>query len=162
MKIYTDASTRVTKGISGLAFVMTDEKNNIIQKKATIVNEQDNNTAELRAILYALSQVKSTKEHITLFTDSSYAINAIRNNIYRQSEEKIIQYIHKNLNRLNCNIFWIKGHCHDGTVLSYFNKMADKGAKRVRKQYEQQLIKDKKAKRKNINITTIVNNKRGR
>lgn len=148
LRIYTDASTRCSQGISGIAFIVTDAKNKIVYKSAAVVEEKDNNTAELRAILYALAKVKDTDEHITLLTDSSYAINAIRNGYFRPTEAKILEYIHGHLNRLNCNIMWIKGHCHDGTILSYYNKLADKESKKVRKAYEIEQIKLKKKKAK--------------
>jgi len=41
---------------------------------------------------------------------------------------------------------WIKGHYRNGTVLSYYNKRADKMSKVVRRQYEKQLQKEKRAR----------------
>ena len=43
---------------------------------------------------------------------------------------------------------WIKGHYRDGSVLSYYNKRADKMSKVVRRQYEKQLKREKKARLK--------------
>lgn len=150
MRIYTDASTYREKGISGLGFIVTDAKNNQIYQASSVVQEKDNNTAELRAILYALSSVKDTKEHITLLTDSTYAINAIRNNKYRESEIKLIYYIHQRLSSLNCTLFWLKGHANDGTVLSYYNGKVDTLAKNSVKRYLYQKIeKNKEKTRKN-------------
>lgn len=144
MKIYTDASTR--NNLSGVAFVITDEKNNLICKKAATVEESDNNTAELRAILFALAYTKSYDKHITLLTDSTYAINAIRNGHFRPHEKQIVDYILQNIKERKCYIMWIKGHCQDGTVLSYYNKQADKCAKKVRKIKENEIKKERKDK----------------
>lgn len=146
MRIYTDASTRA--GISGVAFVVTDARDNIVTKKAAMVKEQDNNTAELRAILFALAYTRNTEEYTTILTDSTYAINAIRNGSNRPSEKKIIDYIRKNLKDRKCSIFWVKGHCQDGTVLSYYNKQADKTAKAVRITYEREQYKKKKLQKR--------------
>ena len=46
----------------------------------------------------------------------------------------------------NYNLFWIKGHCQDGTILSFYNKRADKMSKVVRKQYEKDIKEAKKQK----------------
>lgn len=147
MRIYTDASTR--KNISGIAFVITNAKDEVLCRKGAVVEESDNNSAELRAILFALAYTKNTKEHTTIFTDSTYAINAIRNGYYRPNEKKIVEEIHKNMKERKCHLMWIKGHCQDGTVLSYYNKQADKCAKEVRKAYESELLLQKK---KNIQM----------
>ena len=95
MKIYTDASTR--SNVSGLAFIVTDAKNKVQCRRASVVEEKDNNTAELRAICYALAYTKSVDEPVVLMTDSTYAIQAIRGGYHRPSEEKLIEYIHAHL-----------------------------------------------------------------
>lgn len=159
MRIYTDASTRTAQGISGLGFVATDARDKELFRKATVVHESDNNTAELRAICFALASIKDRKQHVTLFTDSTYAINAIRNNKYRPSEEKLLKTIYIHLNRLNCSLFWLKGHCQDGTVLSHYNKIADKISKNVRKQYEIQIKLNKKAYAQNRLLQSLKNKK---
>lgn len=146
MRIFTDASTRQAQGTSGIAFIVTNNKDQEIFRNSKLIFENDNNTAELQAILFALKSVKDTDEHITLLTDSAYSINVIRNGYCRDKEAKIVQDIQENLQRLNCSIFWIKGHCQDGTVLSYYNKQADKEAKQVREQYEAEKILTKKLK----------------
>lgn len=153
MKIYTDASTRTAKGISGVAFVITDNKNREICRKGSVVKESDNNTAELRAICYALGYSKKSNEQVIILTDSTYAINAIRNGFYRPSEEKLVKYIHSHISGKKCSIFHVKGHCHDGTVLSFYNKIADKTAKKVRLKYEDQIRKQKKLRNKLIGFS---------
>lgn len=146
MRIYTDASTRK---ISGLGYIATNSQHTEIQKNGIIINQADNNTAELLAIIYAIDDTQhllQENEKVTIFTDSTYAINAIRNNIYRQEEEPIVKKIQNLMEYTNYNLFWIKGHCQDGTILSYFNKRADKMSKVVRKQYEKEQEKIKKEK----------------
>ena len=79
-----------------------------------------------------------------LFTDSTYAINAIRNNGYREQEEALVKKIQNMMSYAHYKVFWIKGHCQDGTVLSYYNKKVDKLAKGVRVEYEKDIIKQKR------------------
>lgn len=146
MRIYTDASTRK---ISGLGYIATNSKHTIIKKNGVVIDQADNNTAELQAIIYAIDDTQNNlqpNENVILFTDSTYAINAIRNNIYRQEEEPLVKKIQNLMEYANYKLMWIKGHCQDGTVLSHFNKKADKMSKFVRKQYEKEQEKLKKSK----------------
>ena len=147
MRVYTDASTRK---ISGLGYIVTNSKNKEIYRNGIMIDQPDNNTAELLAILYAIDDTQDLlqkNEKVTIMTDSTYAVNAIRNNIYRKEEEPIVKKIQSMMEYSEYNLFWIKGHCQDGTILSYFNKLADKTSKYVRKQYEKE---QEKLKREDI------------
>ena len=157
MRVYTDASTRK---ISGLAYIVTNSKNKEIYRNGIMIDQPDNNTAELLAILYAIDDTQDLlqkNEKVTIMTDSTYAVNAIRNNIYRKEEEPIVKKIQSMMEYSEYNLFWIKGHCQDGTILSYFNKLADKTSKYVRKQYEKEQEKLKKEKR----LRHIIESKKG-
>lgn len=145
MRIYTDASTR--SNISGIAFVATTNKNEKLYKKGMVIEEADNNTAELSAILFGIRDIKKylrKNEHLTILTDSSYTIQAINGGHTRIHEEKIIKAIQNEMNEIKAQLMWVKGHCQDGTILSYFNKQADKMSKTVRKEYEKEFKKIKK------------------
>lgn len=147
MRVYTDASTRK---ISGLGYIATDAKHNVVKKQGVVIDQPDNNTAELQAIIYGIDETQpllQKNENITIFTDSTYAINAIRNNIYREGEEPLVKKIQHLMTYANYKLMWIKGHCQDGTVLSYYNKKVDKLAKSARAEYEKELIKEKHIKR---------------
>lgn len=157
MRVYTDASTRK---ISGLGYIATNSKNKEIYRNGIMIDQPDNNTAELLAILYAIDDIQDLlqkNEKVTIMTDSTYAVNAIRNNIYRKEEEPIVKKIQSMMEYSEYNLFWIKGHCQDGTILSYFNKLADKTSKYVRKQYEKEQEKLKKEKR----LRHIIESKKG-
>lgn len=144
MRIYTDASTR--GGISGIAFVATDARDKELYKKGVVIKQKDNNTAELCAVLFALKDIEFVNpRHVTIFTDSWYVINAVRNGVRRENEKHIVRAIRRYMSKINSSLMWIKGHYRDGTVLSYYNKRADKMSKVVRRQYEKQIKKEKKA-----------------
>ena len=152
MRIYTDASTR--GGVSGIAFVVTDARDNELHKEGVVIEQCDNNTAELSAVLFALERTKNIRaKHITIFTDSIYVINAVRNGIYRKNERNIVSKIRKNMSTINSCLMWIKGHYSDGSVLSYYNKRADKMSKVVRRQYEKQLRQERKAYIKSLGFS---------
>lgn len=144
MRVYTDASTRK---ISGLGYIATDSKHNVIQKKGVVIDQADNNTAELQAIIYAIDDTQDLlqkNEKVIIFTDSTYAIGAIRCNIYRSEEEPLVRKIQNLMDYGDYKLMWIKGHCQDGTVLSYYNKRVDKIAKGARVEYEKEIIKEKR------------------
>lgn len=149
MRIYTDASTRGR--LSGIAFVATDARDRELYKKGAVIEQRDNNTAELCAVLFALEDIQYLEvKHVTIFTDSWYVINAVRNGVRRENEKQLVKKIHQYMAEINSSLMWIKGHYRDGTVLSYYNKRADKMSKVVRRQYEKQLVAEKRAKTKFI------------
>lgn len=144
MRIYTDASTRGK--ISGIAFVVTDARDRELYKSGVVIEQADNNTAELSAVLIALENIQHAEtKHVTIFTDSQYVINAMRTGSYRSHEKAIVQKIKHLMGKINSSLMWIKGHYRNGTAPSYFNKRADKMAKVVRKQYEKKVRAEKKA-----------------
>ena len=145
MRVYTDASSRGNK--SGIAYIATDRNHEVIQRSGVVIDGGDNNTAELQAILYAIDDTQpllQKNESVMIFTDSTYAINAIRNNGYREQEEALVKKIQTMMTYAHYKVFWIKGHCQDGTVLSYYNKKVDKLAKGARVEYEKESIKQKR------------------
>lgn len=133
MRIFTDAST--SGKISGIAFVITDNHHNIITKRAKPLIESDNNYAELAAILFALEEISDSHEHITILSDSQYALNCIKRNHCRKFERPTMDLIQYHLSKRRWACLWIKGHKNDGTMLSAFNRMADNMAGNTRKAY---------------------------
>lgn len=147
MRIYTDASTRGR--ISGLGYIATDKRHGEIQESGIVIDQTDNNTAELLAIIYAIDDTQDLlqeNEKVFIFTDSTYAIGAIRENRYRPGEEPLVKKIQNLMEYSSYTLFHVKGHCQDGTVLSHFNKRADKISKKARVDYEKELIQEKRNK----------------
>lgn len=161
MRIYTDASTRGR--LSGIAFVVTDARDRELYKKGIVLNQRDNNTAELCAVLFALDDIKYIGvKHVTIFTDSYYVINALRNGVKRPHEKVIVDKIRQYMSVINSDLMWVKGHYRDGTVLSYYNKRADKLSKVVRRQYEKQLQKERRNRKKSIGKQKLYNELRNK
>jgi len=152
MRIFTDAST--SGKISGIAFVITDNYHNIIAKRAKPLIESDNNAAELTAILFALEEASNYDGHITILSDSQYALNCIKANHCRKFERPIMDLIQYYLANRRWAGLWIKGHKDNGTMLSFFNRQADHMASNIRKAYvvarrREKHFKNKKLKRIN-------------
>lgn len=133
MRIFTDAST--SGQVSGIAFIVTDKHHNVLIKKSKPLIESDNNFAELAAILFALEEVSESKEHVTIITDSQYAIGCIKHNRCRKFERPMMDLIQYHLANKRWACFWIKGHKDDGTMLTAFNREADHMANNARKAY---------------------------
>ena len=145
MRIYTDASTR--GGASGIAYVATDARDRELYKKGIVIAQSDNNTAELCAVLFALDDIQHLDiKHVTIFTDSWYVINAVRNGVRRENEKGLVKKIREHMAQINSSLMWIKGHYSDGSWVSFFNKRADKMSKVVRRQYEKQRAKRKRTR----------------
>lgn len=132
MRIYTDASTRKQ---SGIAFIITDECDVEISRGVSYIEEPDNNTAELKAILYGLQGASHLSGGITVLSDSKYAVGVIKTGQCRPWEKETLDEIYKITSTRRCKFMWIKGHCNNGTILAYYNKQADNLAKKVRKSY---------------------------
>lgn len=145
MRIYTDAST---KSHSGIAFVITNDHDVELYYGSKVVHEPDNNTAELLAIEYGLENAPK-RQNIMLFTDSTYAIYAIKTNTCREWEKSILYNIKNLLNNRKFSIYFVKGHNDDGTVFSFFNRFADSLANNARKRFItcKRIAKHKKAVR---------------
>ena len=159
MRIYTDASTRGK--YSGIALVLTDARDNELYKKGTVIEERDNNTAELCAVLYALEDIQYTDpKHVTIFTDSWYVISAVRNGAARPKDNELVEGIRDYMSKINSSLMWVKGHYRDGTVLSYYNKRADKMSKVVRRQYEKQVRKEEKSRKKKTLLNEVTYGKK--
>ena len=133
MRIFTDAST--SGKMSGIAFVITDKHHNVLIKRAKPLIEADNNAAELMAILFALEEVSTSNEHVTILSDSQYALACIKTNHCRKFEKPTLDLIRYHLSNKKWACLWIKGHRDDGTMLSYFNREADHMANNARKAY---------------------------
>jgi len=133
MRIFTDAST--SGKVSGIAFVVTDKHHNVLIKKSKPLIESDNNAAELAAILFALEEVSDSNEHITILSDSQYALGCIKRNHCRKFEKPIMDLIQYHLANRKWACLWIKGHHNDGTMLANFNQQADHLASNARKSF---------------------------
>lgn len=111
-RIFTDASTSVEDGISGIACVMVNKRKGIIKRISTINAETDNNTAELTAVLFALRIAHKFDEEAKylIMTDSQYAIDAIKHGTERPHEKRIVADIKYLMRYKNFRISWYKGH----------------------------------------------------
>lgn len=146
MNLYTDASTRHH---SGIAFILTDDRDTELLRKAMVVQERDNNTAELLAILLGLEEIKGKVGKVKVYTDSTYALGIIFGKTCRRWEKGIVSNIRECMKEVSCEFIWIKGHSHKNGMHSYYNREADSLANHIRKQHviQKRLSKLQRAQR---------------
>ena len=157
MRIFTDASTRK---LSGIAFVCIDDNDQIILEGKKVIEQSDNNQAELEAIGFALENMARTSGRHILYTDSLHALGYI----YRKPDKRDTDTTRKiriHLNRLECQVRWIKGHGNDNSIETKMNKFADKLAKKAREHKEMLIILEKKRRSKLHRRSSQPRNRRG-
>ena len=138
IKIYTDGSCLNNPGPGGWAAVII--KNNEERVISGSEKNTTNNQMELLATIKALEEF-SSKENITIVTDSKYVKDGITSwiqkwkvNNWKTSNKQSVKNIHlwKKLSELNnkhvVEWVWVKGHSNDP-----LNDMVDEMAKRAAK-----------------------------
>lgn len=126
-EIYTDGAYMSSIECGGCAAIILHE-GNIVKKLYRGYKNTTNNRMELLGIIIALQYFKNPEE-ITIYSDSSYVVNSIKQrHVYKWFEEQ--DYSKKNLdlwyvliNLLevhNVNFVWVKGHADN-----WGNELAD-------------------------------------
>ena len=86
LNIYTDGGARGNPGPAAIAFVVTDERENILKEFGKTIGNATNNIAEYFAVVEALSWIKNNFDQpinkINFFLDSQLAVNQL-NGFYK-------------------------------------------------------------------------------
>lgn len=85
MICYTDGSCSGNPGPGGYGVIVLDNNYNFIDCKYYKDNNTTNNKMELSAILYVLENYGLYNENVTVYSDSSYAINVYTSWMYNWS-----------------------------------------------------------------------------
>lgn len=94
LKIYTDGASSGNPGPSSCAFVIKNQDNHLLLKRAFFVGHSTNNVAEYNGLLKALEFLESRKRFLDyvsklqIFSDSELLIRQIRGN-YKVKDEKL-------------------------------------------------------------------------
>ena len=78
LKIYTDGASRGNPGPGAAAFIITDEKGNLLKERAEFIGACTNNIAEYRALISALKEALKLGDEITCFSDSQLMISQMK------------------------------------------------------------------------------------
>lgn len=126
-EIYTDGAYMSSINCGGCAAIILHE-GNIVKRLYQGYKNTTNNRMELNGVLMALEYFK-TPEEITIYSDSSYVVNSIKQkHVHKWFEEQ--DYSKKNLDLWfkvldllsfhNVNFIWVKGHADNP-----LNELAD-------------------------------------
>lgn len=147
MIVYTDGSfgRKPKVGAYGAVIITKDGKEYRIGGHTDKC--KDNNVAEVYGIASALKfiQKNNLMSHkddkvCVVMTDSQYAINHLDTPRKDEFEQRCYDYISEFRKYHKTNFFWIKGHVHDGTKVSYYNNLCDEIACEERLKGQQQII----------------------
>ena len=76
--IYTDGASRGNPGPGAIAFLILNEKGEILRKHKHYIGACTNNVAEYRALIAALERARRLGDEATCFSDSKLMINQLK------------------------------------------------------------------------------------
>src|SRR5574343_61059 len=128
IKIYTDGSSRGNPGPGGYGAILM--YNDLKKEISGGYRYTTNNRMELMAVIAALRVLKKTNLNITIYSDSSYVVNAVEKkwlnswikNDFKGKKNKDLWLMYNELAKNhNIQFRWIKGHASNE-----FNNRCDK------------------------------------
>ena len=131
--IYTDGACSGNPGDGGIAYIIVNDENVIIEEFSRYFPNTTNNRMELLAVIFAIKSLSDKAYNFTIYSDSTYVVNAInkgwlevweKNGFLKRKNAdlwKIFIYISKNR---NIKFVWIKVHADN-----FYNKKCDLLAK---------------------------------
>ena len=121
--LYTDGGYSQIADIGAFAYVMLDNKQNVIKKNAWKIEKETNNRAELKAIIAGVHHLPQDATVVTIISDSQYALYTLSGKWGRKSNKDLFPIYDKIIGsrNLHVNYKWVRGH--NGNE---FNEMCDK------------------------------------
>lgn len=120
--LYTDGScdNLSVHREGGYAYIILDEKKNIIKSFSKGAINTTNNIMELTAIIEGCKAIPKDNAEVTIFSDSQYALNVLSGKWSAHTNKGVIDLHKPNKKRLRLQYKWVKGHCGNK-----FNEMVD-------------------------------------
>lgn len=120
--LYTDGSCDNLSAHreGGYAYVILDQKKNIIKSFAKGTLNTTNNIMELTAIIEGCKAIPENNAEVVIYSDSQYALNVLSGKWTAHVNCALIDEHKVNKKRLHLQYNWIKGHCGNK-----FNEMVD-------------------------------------
>lgn len=138
--VYTDGACSGNPGDGGIAYIILNDENVIIEEFSRFFPNTTNNRMELLAVIFAIKAVKDKAYDLTIYSDSTYVVNAInngwlevwqKNNFLKRKNADLWKiFIDISKNR-NIKFVWIKGHADN-----LYNKKCDLLAKEAIKTHK--------------------------
>lgn len=120
--LYTDGSCNNASinGEGGYAYVIVDERNNVILQYSEGALGVTNNIMELKAVIEGCKNIPDDCQHLTIYSDSQYAINVLSGRYKAHVNKELIDEFHSMRFNFKVEFKWIKGHNGNS-----FNELAD-------------------------------------
>lgn len=120
--LYTDGScdNLSVHREGGYAYVILDQKKNIIKSFSKGALNTTNNIMELAAIIEGCKAIPEDNAEVTIYSDSQYALNVLSGRWTARANLDLIGEHKINKKSLHLKYNWIKGHCGNK-----FNDMVD-------------------------------------
>jgi ribonuclease HI len=78
IKIYTDGASRGNPGPGAIAFIIVNERDEIVMRHKHFIGKCTNNIAEYRALIAALERAKKVAKEVRCFSDSKLMVHQLR------------------------------------------------------------------------------------
>ena len=131
--IYTDGACSGNPGDGGIAYIIVNDENVIIEEFSRYFPNTTNNRMELLAVIFAIKSLSDKAYNLTIYSDSTYVVNAInkgwlevweKNGFLKRKNADLWKiFIDISKNR-NIKFVWVKGHADN-----FYNKKCDLLAK---------------------------------
>lgn len=92
--VYTDGASRGNPGPGAIAFVIINERGEIVVKHKRFIGETTNNIAEYRALIAALERAKKLSKEVRCFSDSKLLVKQM-NGEYKVKKPHIRELFEK-------------------------------------------------------------------
>lgn len=110
-KIFTDGAYSSTRNQGGIAFVVTQDSNNVFEYSKTYQNTT-NNRMEMLACIVALESIEP--DDIILISDSQYVVKTYTDNWKRKKNNDLWDRFDKAIKRHKSVKFeWVRGHANN-------------------------------------------------
>ncbi len=119
VKVYTDGASSGNPGPGGYGIVMIAPKFNLVKEFSQGFRRTTNNRMELLAVIVALEKLKVANTEVTIYSDSSYVVNAVEkkwldNWIKKGFKGKKNEDLWRRYKKVAVNhsvkLSWVKGH----------------------------------------------------
>jgi ribonuclease HI len=111
--LYTDGScdNLSIRREGGYAYVILDQKKNVVKSFSKGTINTTNNIMELTAIIEGCKAIPEDNAEVAIYSDSQYALNVLSGKWKGQANRSLINNHKANKKRLRLQYNWIKGHC---------------------------------------------------
>ncbi len=122
--VYTDGAYSRIHNEGSFAYVMLDAAGNVVKKLAKKITNENNNRAELKAIIAGIYHLPQNTEKVKVISDSQYALNTLFGGWSRHANTdlfKIFDDVMSKRTELSIEWKWVRGHSGNE-----YNEMCDK------------------------------------